>query len=716
MSPPEAWTLSGALNRALHDALAEDQRLVLFGEDVGRSGGVFRVTDGLQEAFGERRVFDTPVGEAAIAGVAVGLAFAGRPSVIEFQFDAFSYPALEQVIDHVAKMRERTRGRVDMPITIRIPAFGGIRGKEHHGESPETHYVHTAGLKVVVPSSPLDGYRLLRAAIDDPDPVVVLEPKARYWAKETGSLAADGPGIGVGRVLREGDACTVVTYGAMVARALEAADVLAGGGSARARRGPAIAVAPGRRPARAVRARDRPDRGGARGAPHPRDGRGDRRPGDGARLRSPGGAHRACHRLGRPLPTRVARGPVPARRPPYRRGGAQDGDLLMGERVFSLPDPGEGLTEAELIAWLVAEGDEVELNQPIAEVETSKAVVELPSPYSGRIARLHAQPGTVVAVGRPLVTFEVPGGDDAPRAEDTAVDEYAARETTHDADVQSAAPPGAGAARATPAVRKLARDLGVDIGTIEGSGPQGRVSAEDVRGASGPWAATVSEDLRSSREELTPVRRQIAENLAEQAAIPQATTFRTVDASALEAFRAELGVSPLPVVVAALCRCVAEHPRLNASWGGEHVDVHGKVNVGLAADTERGLVVPVLRDAGGRGIGELADEIRRLAAAAREGRLGVADMANATIAISNTGSYGSEAGTPILSPGTAVTMAIGVIAPRALVAAGAVVARPACTLSLTFDHRVLDGAAVGRALTDLVDVLQEAARLRDLPR
>ncbi len=223
----QAWTLSGALNRALNDALADDERLVLFGEDVGRSGGVFRVTDGLQEAFGERRVFDTPVGEAAIAGVAVGLAFAGRPSVIEFQFDAFSYPALEQVIDHVAKMRERTRGRVDMPITIRIPAFGGIRGKEHHGESPETHYVHTAGLKVVVPSSPLDGYRLLRAAIHDPDPVVVLEPKARYWAKETGSLAADGPGIGVGRVLREGDACTVVTYGAMVARALEAADVLA---------------------------------------------------------------------------------------------------------------------------------------------------------------------------------------------------------------------------------------------------------------------------------------------------------------------------------------------------------------------------------------------------------------------------------------------------------------------------------------------------------
>ena len=228
MSEAAAWTLSSALNRALRDSLAADPRLLVFGEDVGRSGGVFRVTDGLQAEFGPERVFDTPISEAGIAGAAVGLAFAGWRSVVEMQFDAFSYPALEQVIDHVAKMRERVRGRVDMPITIRIASFGGIRGKEHHGESPETYYVHTAGLKVVALSTPLDGYRLLRAAIEDPDPVIVLEPKARYWSKETGELTADGPGIGEGRVVRDGGACTVVTYGAMVTRCLEAADALAG--------------------------------------------------------------------------------------------------------------------------------------------------------------------------------------------------------------------------------------------------------------------------------------------------------------------------------------------------------------------------------------------------------------------------------------------------------------------------------------------------------
>lgn len=220
------WTMSGALNAALRDALREDPRVLVYGEDVGRSGGVFRVTDGLQAEFGAERVFDTPISEAGIAGAAVGLAFAGWKSVIEMQFDAFSYPALEQVIDHVAKMRMRTRGRVDMPITIRIPSFGGIRGKEHHGESPETYYVHTAGLKVVVPSSPLDAYRLLRLAIADPDPVVVLEPKARYWTKETGELSVSGPGIAEGRVLRQGDDVTLIAYGAMVARALDAAAAL----------------------------------------------------------------------------------------------------------------------------------------------------------------------------------------------------------------------------------------------------------------------------------------------------------------------------------------------------------------------------------------------------------------------------------------------------------------------------------------------------------
>lgn len=224
------FTMVGALNAALRDALRGDPRVLVFGEDVGELGGVFRVTADLQSEFGHDRVFNTPIAEAGIAGVAVGLAMAGWRPVAEMQFDGFSYPALDQVISHVAKYHERTRGRVPMPITIRIPSYGGIRGKEHHGESPETYYVHTAGLKVVSPSTPLDAYRLLSQAIADPDPVIVLEPKSRYWTKETGDLDAGGPGIGTARILREGDACTLVTYGAMVQRCLETATALSAEG------------------------------------------------------------------------------------------------------------------------------------------------------------------------------------------------------------------------------------------------------------------------------------------------------------------------------------------------------------------------------------------------------------------------------------------------------------------------------------------------------
>ncbi len=228
--------MARAINEALRRSLAEDPRTLVFGEDVGKLGGVFRVTEGLQEEFGEGRVFDTPLAEAGIAGACVGLALAGWRPIAEMQFDAFSYPALDQVICHVAKYRYRSRGRQPMPVVIRIPFGGGIGAAEHHSESPETYYAHTAGLKVVVPSSPVDAFDLLRAAIADPDPVIYLEPKSRYWSKQSGELGAgdgsgDGDGtraaIGRSRVIREGSDCTLITYGAMVPRCLEAAEAAA---------------------------------------------------------------------------------------------------------------------------------------------------------------------------------------------------------------------------------------------------------------------------------------------------------------------------------------------------------------------------------------------------------------------------------------------------------------------------------------------------------
>ncbi|HEX3960477.1 MAG TPA: alpha-ketoacid dehydrogenase subunit beta [Trebonia sp.] len=221
--------MAAALNRALADSLAADARVVVFGEDVGTLGGVFRVTDGLAARFGDRRVFDTPLAESGIVGTAIGMAMNGLVPVIEMQFDAFAYPAFEQVTSHLAKMRNRTRGRVALPVVIRVPYGGGIGGLEHHCDSSESYYVHTPGLRVVAPGTPSDAYRLLRQSISCPDPVVFLEPKRRYWAKEAAQLTDDGsdttrPDIGQAVIRRPGTDVTLIAYGAMVATALEAAE------------------------------------------------------------------------------------------------------------------------------------------------------------------------------------------------------------------------------------------------------------------------------------------------------------------------------------------------------------------------------------------------------------------------------------------------------------------------------------------------------------
>ena len=216
-------TMAGALNAALRDSMREDDTVVVYGEDVGRLGGVFRITDGLQAEMGSDRCFDTPVAESGIAGTAIGMALYGLRPVVEMQFDGFSYPALNQVISHVAKYRNRTRGRVGLPMVIRIPYGGGIGAVEHHSESPEAYYSHTAGLTVVSPGTPADAYALLRASIAFDDPVIFLEPKRRYWLKEDLDLPVTAPPIGEAVIRRTGTTATLIAYGPMVTTAIEAA-------------------------------------------------------------------------------------------------------------------------------------------------------------------------------------------------------------------------------------------------------------------------------------------------------------------------------------------------------------------------------------------------------------------------------------------------------------------------------------------------------------
>ncbi len=216
-------TLAKALTNGLRAAMESDPKVLIMGEDVGKLGGVFRVTDGLQKDFGEERVIDTPLAESGILGTAVGLAMRGYRPVCEIQFDGFVYPAYDQIVSQVAKLHFRSLGKLPMPIVVRIPFGGGIGAVEHHSESPEAQFAHTAGLKVVVVSNPADAYFMIQQAIASDDPVVFFEPKRRYWEKAELDESAEPVPLHSSRVVREGTDATVMAYGPMVKTVLEAA-------------------------------------------------------------------------------------------------------------------------------------------------------------------------------------------------------------------------------------------------------------------------------------------------------------------------------------------------------------------------------------------------------------------------------------------------------------------------------------------------------------
>jgi len=220
-------TMAKAINQGLRDAMAADDRVLMMGEDIGPLGGVFRVTEGLHAEFGERRVFDTPLGESGIVGAAIGLAMRGFRPVCEIQFDGFIYPAFDQITSQLAKLTGRHEGSATFPVVIRVPFGGHIGAVEHHQESPEAYFAHTPGLRVVSPSTPNDAYWMIRQAIESNDPVMFFEPKSRYWPKGEVDLSAPAAEMHSTRVVRTGTGCTVAAYGPMVSVALQAAEIAA---------------------------------------------------------------------------------------------------------------------------------------------------------------------------------------------------------------------------------------------------------------------------------------------------------------------------------------------------------------------------------------------------------------------------------------------------------------------------------------------------------
>lgn len=451
---------------------------------------------------------------------------------------------------------------------------------------------------------------------------------------------------------------------------------------------------------------------------------------------------------------------------------------------FRLPDLGEGLTEAEVVQWLVAPGDAVELNQTLAEVETAKAVVELPSPYEGTVSQLHAEPGQTIAVGAPLIAFDVDGGDDAPTApaaaDETAPVEEKAQpnlvgygaaptaagrparrarrvggsEKSVDTAVLEAAPHDAAPnatvdavierPRSTPPVRAYAKSLGIDLVLVAATVGDRVITRADIddyarrTGAAQPAPVQPAPDesaealfsrpptaFDAEREVRIPirgVRKHTAAAMVQSAfTAPHVTVFHTVDVTAtmdlIAALRDDRAlqahrIGPLVVIAKAVCLALGRNPGLNSLWdeaAGEIVQ-HRYVDLGIAAATDRGLIVPIIRDAEDLTLTDLADAITALAETARAGRTTPADLLGGTFSISNIGVFGVEAGTPILPPGQSGILAVGAVQRRPWEYKGEIALRQVMTLSLSFDHRLVDGAEGARFLKDVADILEEPAR------
>ncbi|NYD65828.1 dihydrolipoamide acetyltransferase family protein [Agromyces atrinae] len=435
---------------------------------------------------------------------------------------------------------------------------------------------------------------------------------------------------------------------------------------------------------------------------------------------------------------------------------------------FVLPDLGEGLTESEVVAWRVAVGDRVTLNQIIADVETAKAVVELPSPFAGLVTALHAAEGETVDVGATLLSVDTDNAGDATTAPEPAPEPVteergptlvgygaaedvvgprrrARRATVADADADADAatlagepprpsasePPAASSTgstprterpRSTPPVRRLARELGVDLESIEGTGERGLITRSDVEAAARPAIETSdssgSETPTGDGQRRIPVRgvrRATAAAMVQSAfTAPHVTEFLTVDVT--ETMRlidtlaaSDVKISPLAVVAKAVCIAVRRTPAVNARWDEESGEIieFDYVTLGIAAATERGLLVPNIPRADTMTLGELAEAIRDLAVTARSGKTSPARLTGGTISITNIGVFGIDAGTPILNPGEAAILAVGAVQRRPWEHQDAVALRSVCTLSLSFDHRVVDGAEGSRFLADVGALLRE---------
>ena len=368
-------------------------------------------------------------------------------------------------------------------------------------------------------------------------------------------------------------------------------------------------------------------------------------------------------------------------------GIASDASAVDSSAVayeFKLPDLGEGLTEGEIARWLVTEGQEIGEDDPLVEIQTDKTTVEIPSPAAGKVARILVAEGETVAVGTVLIVIGEDGAE-------PAVDEQAAAdEQPAPPAVSSGLAPGhapSGRVRATPLVRRLAQELGVDLETLAGSGPQGRVTEEDVRSAAASPGLAPGHAPEGRREPLRGVRKLIAEHMARaHAEVPAVTWVEECDFGAVDL------KGLVPVTLKAVAEALQEVPELNARLEGDEIVYLDRYDLGVAVQTDQGLVVPVVRDCDSRSVDELVDEVARLAESARAHKLKPEDLRGSTFTVTSAGKLGGLLTTPIVNHPEVGILSIGRVAERPVIRDGEIVARPTGTIAITFDHRVVDGA------------------------
>jgi 2-oxoisovalerate dehydrogenase E2 component (dihydrolipoyl transacylase) len=397
-------------------------------------------------------------------------------------------------------------------------------------------------------------------------------------------------------------------------------------------------------------------------------------------------------------------------------------------RDFLMPDLGEGLTEGEINRWLVAEGDVVAVDQPIAEITTEKAVVEVPTPFAGRVTALHGGAGDSIAVGAPLISIEVAASTSEEASGNVLVGYGTSEAAPRSRRSVVATPPSAPAAVRTPAappasplVRRLAVELGIDLATVVGSGPGGMVTQADLERAGTPGVAkaqtaTPAPVAGGVRKPLTGVDRIAAERLARShREAPTASAWLHTDATRLMELRAELPagssdpwVTPFAMILRLCVVALRTFPQLNAHFDTQTNEIvtFAPIHLGVAVQTDRGLVVPVIRDAERKSLVQIADDLQRLAIGARDGSADIADLRGSTFTVSNFGAFGVEGGTAIINPPEAAILGVGRIATRPWVVEDYVVPRSIVALSLVFDHRVADGGVAGGFIRHLADLIE----------